>query len=125
MSGVTWGRYEEAYKAIHDKIAEVFESVTSKYLAPTVLAAGGTDTIWIPASGKAVRLKRFSVSVSAATRIDLRWGSTAFESFYLPANGSVIVNLAGCNEQGAVNTALTILSSAAATVTAKASGEEV
>lgn len=106
-------------------IGDVDRGVSSAYLAPTSLAAGGTATIWTPSAGKAIRLKRFSISVDAATRIDLRWGTSAFESFYLPGPGSVVVNLKGCNEDGPVNTALTLLSSAAATVTAKASGVEV
>lgn len=95
------------------------------YLAPTALGVGGTATIWTPASGKAIRAKRIQVSVDAATRIDFRWTTTTFESYYLPANGSIIVNLVGANEQPAANATLTILSSAAANVTAKATGDEV
>ena len=106
-------------------ISDITKVATSKYLPPTALATGGTATIWTPAAGKAIRAKRIQVSVDAATRIDFRWGTTAFESYYLPANGSVVVNLVGSNEQPATDTALTILSSAAANVTAKASGDEV
>jgi hypothetical protein len=106
-------------------ISDITKTATSKYLAPTALSANGTATIWTPASGKAIRAKRIQVSVDAATRIDFRWGTTAFESYYLPANGSVVVNLVGSNEQPAADTALTILSSAACNVTAKASGDEV
>jgi len=97
----------------------------TKYLSPTALGAGGTATIWTPASGKSARVKRIQVSVDAATRIDLRWSTTAFESYYLPANGSVVVNMVGVNEQGGVNVSLTLLSSAAATVTASAKGDDV
>jgi len=97
----------------------------SKYLSPTSLSAGGTATIWTPATGKKIRLKRLQVSVDASTRIDFRWGVTAFESYFLPANGSVVVNCVGSNEEGAVDEALTILSSAEATVTASAKGDEV
>ena len=103
-----------------EKVADV-----TKYLSPTALGAGGTATIWTPASGQKVRFKRVQVSVNAVTRIDLRWGTTAFESYYLPANGSIIFNAIGVNEEGAVDTALTLLSSAAATVTASAKGDEV
>jgi len=97
----------------------------SKYLSPTSLSAGGTATIWTPATGKKVRLKRFQVSVDSKTRIEFRWGTTAFESYYLPANGSVVVNCVGSNEEGAVDESLTILSSEASTVTASAKGDEV
>lgn len=97
----------------------------SKYLAPTSLGAGGTATVWTPASGKAIRIKRIQGSVDAKTRIDLRWGTTAFESYFLPADGSFIANLVGCNEQPAIDVSLTVLSSAAATVTASAKGDEI
>ena len=106
-------------------VADVTKTGTSHYLAPTALGVGGTATIWTPAGGKAIRAKRIQVSVDAATRIDFRWTTTAFESYYLPANGSIVVNLVGSNEQPAADATLTILSSAAANVTAKASGDEV
>lgn len=97
----------------------------SKYLSPTSLGVGGTATIWTPASGKAIRAKRIQGSVDAKTRIDLRWGTTAFETYYLPADGSFMANLVGCNEQPATDVSLTIRSSAAAIVTASAKGDEV
>jgi len=105
--------------------AQVEIRVSGAYLAPTALAAGGTATIWTPASRRLVRLKRLSLSCDAATRLDLRWATTAWQSHYLPANGNIIINLVGSNEHGAPDQALTLLSSAAATVTARASGEEV
>ena len=107
------------------EITDIVKTATSKYLTPTALGIGGTATIWTPAAGKAIRAKRIQVSVDAATRIDFRWTTTVFESYYLPINGSVVVNLIGSNEQPAANATLTILSSAAANVTAKASGDEV
>lgn len=94
------------------------------YLAPTALN-NSLQAIKTPASGKRLLLVRFSFSVDAATRIELRWATTAFESFYMPANGSIIANLTGCPELGDLNEALNIYSSAAANVTAKASGREV
>jgi|GEM_PF-6129641 len=106
-------------------VSDVQKVSTHRYLPPTSLSAGGTATIWAPSAGKAIRCKRIQVSVDAATRIDLRWGTDAFESYFLPANGSIIVNLIGTNQQGPVDTPLTILSSAAATVTASADGDEV
>ncbi len=97
----------------------------TKYLTPTALGAGGTATLWTPAAGTSVRFKRVQVSVDAGTRIDLRWGTTAFESYYLPANGTIIFNAIGVNEEGGVDVSLTLLSSAAANVTASAKGDEV
>jgi len=107
------------------KIADIPKVAIHRYLPPTYLPAGGTATIWTPSSGKAIRVKRIQVSVDAATRIDLRWGTTTFESYFLPANGSIIVNLIGTNNQGEVNVPLTIFSSSAATVTASVDGDEV
>jgi len=103
-----------------EKVADV-----TKYLSPTSLTAGGTATLWTPATGKKIRFKRVQVSVDAPTRIDLRWGTTPFESYYLPANGSIIFNAIGVNEEGAVDESLTLLSSADATVTASAKGDEI
>jgi len=103
---------------------DVTKVVSPSYLAPTSLAAAGTATIVAaPGVGYKLRLKRLQVSVNATTRIDFLWGTSAFESYFLPANGSVVINKIGENFEGAENTALTLLSSAAATVTASASTE--
>lgn len=106
-------------------ISDVTKVPTPAYRAPVALGAGGTTTIWTPAAGKKIRLKRIQVSVDAATRVDLRWAAAAFESYYLPANGSVVVNFIATNYEGGVDEALTLLSSAAATVTASAHGDEI
>jgi len=94
------------------------------YLARQAIGAGGTATIKnAPGAGFKLRLKRLQVSVDAITAIDLRWGTTAFESYYLPANGSIIVNKIGENFDGPANTALTIYSTNAVNITASASTE--
>lgn len=97
--------------------------VQKSYLAPTALGAGGTATIWTCPGGQRIRLKRIQISVNAPTRITLRWAAASFESYYMPANGTIIANFRGCNEEGGVGENLTLHSSAAATVTAKASGD--
>lgn len=98
---------------------------TSKQLDPVALNASSA-ALWTPASGKTIILKSFSVSVSTATRIDFQWDTANFMSFYLPANGSVAMNLTNSNRAGgAKNTALNVYSSASATVTASAGGEEL
>lgn len=94
------------------------------YLPRQAILAGGTATIVnAPGVGYKLRVKRLQVSVDAATAIDFRWDTTAFESYYLPANGSVIINKIGENFDGPENTALTIYSSAAVNITASASTE--
>jgi len=105
-------------------IQDVQKVVTPSYLAPTALGAGGTATIkTAPGAGYKLRLKGIQISVDAATRIDLRWGTTAWRSYYLPANGSIERNFISENVEGGDNQALTLLSSAAANVTASASTE--
>ena len=112
---------------VHEEFVQVAGAgVTGgKYLTPTALSANGTATIWTPASGKKIRLKRVQASTNTATRIDLRFATTAFESYYLPANGSFVYNAIGTYKEGAVDQTLTLLSSAAATVTASADGDEI
>jgi hypothetical protein len=99
--------------------------VVGAYLAPTALGIGGTATVWTPGTGLRIALSRYSISVDAATRISLRWGTTEWESFYLPANGSIGFNLFKAEEPGPKDTALVIYSSAACNATMRASGEEV
>jgi len=94
------------------------------YLSRQAIGAGATLTIKdAPGAGYKLRLKRLQVSVDAITAVDLRWGSTAFESYYLPANGSIIINKIGENFDGPENTALTILSTNAVNITASSSTE--
>jgi hypothetical protein len=99
-------------------------NVIGAYLAPASITGGTTSAIWTPASGKRVHLKRLSFSVDTATLITLLWNASAFESFYLPANGSIIVNLIDANEIGAADAVLTIKSSVTSNVTARATGKE-
>jgi len=111
-------------KTVSASVSDITKVISPSYLAPTTLVAGGTATIVsAPGAGYKLRLKRLQASVNAATRIDFRWGTSAFESYYLPANGSVVINKIGENFEGGANTALTLLSSSVATVTASASTE--
>jgi hypothetical protein len=107
--------------------ARTYVVAVSKYLAPTHITGGNAENIWVPASGKTVRLKRLSISTDTATRLELRWGTSAFESHYLPANGNIVINFTDCNDQPAAgaDTALTILSTVTAWVTATATGDDV
>lgn len=95
------------------------------YLAPATISAGASSDVWTPDSGKALRLRRISISSDTATLISLLWITAAWESYYLNANGTVIVNLIGCEEIGAVDAKLAIKSSATATVTARVSGDQI
>jgi len=105
-------------------IQDVQKVVSPTYLVPTALGAGGTATIVAaPGNGYKLRLKGIQISVDAETRIDLRWGTTAWRSYYLPENGSIERNFVSENIEGGDNQALTILSSAEANVTASASTE--
>jgi hypothetical protein len=97
----------------------------SKYLTPTALGAAGTAAVWTPSTTNSVLLKRIQLTTDTATRLDLLWTTTAWESYYLPANGSIIINYVGTVEVGPLGSALQVKSSAAATVSAHASGEEI
>jgi len=113
-----------ATNPIFSSITDVTKVVPPTYLAPTALGVGETATIVsAPGSGYKLRLKGIQISVDAATRIDLRWGTTAWRSYYLPASGTIERNFIAENIEGGNNQALTLLSSAAATVTASASTE--
>jgi len=114
-----------ASNPIFSSITDVTKVSTPHYYTPTALGAGGTGTIWTPEAGKKIRLKRVQISVNAQTQIDLRFATTAFESYFLPANGSVVVNFVGTNREGAINEALTLRTVSAATVTASADGDEI
>jgi hypothetical protein len=105
----------------------VIPTVERRYLEPTPISAGGEKEVWAPASGRRIRLTRISISTDTATRIDLKWKNEpkAFESYFLPDNGTVVANFVGCNEEGPVDSPLVIISSNAATVTAKLSGYEL
>jgi len=113
-----------ATNPIFSSITDITKVVTATYLAPTALGAGGTATIVnAPGVGYKLRLKGIQISVDATTRIDLRWGTTAWRSYYLSANGSIERNFVSENVEGGDNVALTLLSSAAANVTASATTE--
>ena len=104
-------------------------ATVKKYLPLTQVSAGGTVDLWVPSSGKQIRLKRFQISVSGATAVTLQWsGATAvtdFETYNLPDKGCVVVNLVGCNEKApGPDYVLRLKSSATAFITAKVSGEE-
>jgi len=95
-------------------ITDITKVVSPTYLAPVQPGANGTQTIVpAPGSGYKLRLKGIQISVDGATRIDLRWGTTAFRSYYLPANGTIERNFVHENIEGGNNQALTLLCSAA------------
>jgi len=96
------------------------------YLTPQAIGAGAALTIVnAPGSGYKLRLKGIQISVDAATRIDLRWDTTAFRSYYLPVNGSIERNFVDDNYEGGNNAALTIASTVACNITASASTEKL
>jgi len=104
---------------------ELHQVATVKYLAPTSLAAGGSATVWTPATGKAIRLKFLSISVDTATQITVTIGTTDIMALRFPDAGTILMNLVGSNVQGAADEALSVTTSEAATVSATAIGDEV
>jgi len=106
-------------------ITDITKVPIRKYLAPTSLAAGGSATVWTPTAGTKIRLKFISLMTDAATRLTLRFGTTDFQALEFPDKGSLLMNLIGANIEGAVDEALIVISSAAATVSVTAIGDEI
>jgi len=99
---VEWGNYAEAFRAIYDKLWEVFDkTVIQKKIDLTA-----TGVIHTPASGKKIRLKAFVWSSNADIVTALRFGTSGDLLFTIQAKGVVGMNLIGCNIEGAVNEAL-------------------
>lgn len=96
----------------------------SHYVPPVAVGAGGNVTVWTPTAEKQIKLKWFSVSVDATTRIVVSFGGNGWIAMYLPTNGSYAINLVGCNKLGGSGNALIVASSNACNISATASGTE-
>jgi len=106
-------------------ITDITKVPIRKYLAPTSLAAGGSATVWTPTAGTKIRLKFISLMTDAATRLTLSFGTTDFQALEFPDKGSLLMNLIGANIEGGVDEALIVISSASATVSVTAIGDEI
>jgi hypothetical protein len=95
------------------------------YLLPTALGAGASQTVWSPDAGKALKIRRISLTTNTATQLDLLWNTTAWESYFMPGPGVIIANLIGCEEIGPVDALLAVKTSVAATIGARFSGEQI
>jgi len=102
---VEWGRYQEAYKAIWDKLQEILQRL-SKLGTQKKIDLTATGVIHSPASGKKIRLLAFVWSSNADVVTALRFGTTGDLLFAIQAKGVVGMNLLGANIEGAVDQAL-------------------
>lgn len=89
------------------------------------IAADSPKELWAPESSMCAQVKSLEISVDAAAKVQLFWGTTQMAGYYLPANGTVVKNFVGCNEKGPKGTKLMVKSSAACNLVAKATGIEV
>lgn len=98
---------------------------TFKNAVRAAVGAAGSLTVWTPAAGKKIRLLWFSVTASAATVLTLKLGAEVLweGDFAAAGHAEVLLPLNG-GQVGAVDAALTLASSAAATIGGSASGTE-
>lgn len=95
-----------------------------RVLPRTALPAGGSALVWTPAAGMRVRLLSFHVTVSAATVLTLSLGPEVIWERDFAAAGGADVLLPADGILGTVDGALSVTSSAPATVGVTAIGVE-
>jgi len=88
-------------------------------------SASGNNTIWTPASGKAIRLKLVQYESDADVEVGLRFGSTGSLFARRITAGVMALNLVGCNVQGATDEKLNLYVGGAVNVKGFVLGEEV
>jgi len=135
MAEPPWSQYDQAFKQIHDRIAEVLTKLdtpadpqTVEIIASIVLTVAqqsiervlqkkGTPTsfnvtasgavVAAPGAGKRLQLYGFSLLVLADEQARLRWGSATGDIIAgLPTKGVIIANLLGIDEKGGENQSL-------------------
>jgi hypothetical protein len=93
------------------------------------VTGGLTGSLWVPASGKSIRLKMYSLSTDTCGIVALMMGSGStisyLNQFFMNATGSVAMNLVGCNYTGSVNHILFVSGSVTSNIAASAWGDEV
>lgn len=105
---------------------EAVRSVTQrKYVARAAVAAGGTRTLWTPASGKKVQLRTVHVTVDAATQADVRIGTTVIAQFDFAGAGSHAISFGAPGWQGAADETVNVVFSAACNAGGTATGTEL
>ena len=104
MSQVPWGRYAEAYKAIHDKIDELLSKLVLEGTPTRINLTAGAEIVAAPGTGKKLRLCGFFFSVDADETVQLRWnGATGAIIVELPTKGVIGANLIGIKEESGEN----------------------
>jgi len=64
-----------------------------KYVSFSDDTTGTTQAVWTPASGKAVRLAFFVISVTGACKLEFKWGTTTFTHLEFETRRSVPIFL--------------------------------
>lgn len=107
-----------------DIVTTVQATATRKQFTDT-WAAAGNKTAWDPAAGKKVRLKLICLELSADVDLGYRWGTEGTIYYLRTTAGPIVINLIGCNDEGATDEILYLYASGACTVKGHFAGEEI
>jgi hypothetical protein len=102
---VEWGKYQDAYKAIWEKLQDILNRL-AKVGTQYKIDLTATGIIRTPASGKKIRLLAFAWSSNADIVTALRFGTTGDLLFTIQAKGVIGMNLIGSYIEGAADEAL-------------------
>jgi len=105
-------------------ITDITKTATRKQINIT-WAAAGNQTAWDPATNKKVRLKLICLELSADVDLGYRWGEAGTIHYLRTAAGPIVLNLIGCNDEGAVDEVLNLYASGACTVKGHLAGDEI
>jgi len=105
-------------------ITDITKTATRKQVSIT-WAAAGNQTAWDPASGKKVRLKLLCLELSADVDLGYRWGDAGTIYYLRTTAGPIVMNLVGCNDEGAADENLVLNASGACVVKGHLVGEEL
>jgi len=105
-------------------ISDITKTATRKQFTDT-WAAAGNKTAWDPAANKKVRLKLICLELSADVDLGYRWGAAGIIYYLRTTAGPIVINLVGCNDEGATDEILYLYASGACTVKGHFAGEEI
>ncbi|GAI94475.1 unnamed protein product, partial [marine sediment metagenome] len=105
-------------------ISSVDATATRKQFTDTWTAAGN-KTAWDPDADKKVRLKLICLELSADVDLGYRWGTEGTIYYLRTTAGPIVINLIGCNDEGAADEILYLYASGACTVKGHFAGEEI
>jgi len=103
-------------QAAKDRTVSSVDATATAYQISLTANNGNSAAIVTPAGGKALRIKFISLEQSADVDLGYRFGAAGTIYYLRTIAGVYVSNLIGCNNQGAVDAALYLNSSAATNV---------